>query len=109
MVRGWVGTFSNGYCSVTVGRNIEEMVIPKPATGANSLPRAPFSSGANRMGSRRVTSPRVRALSMSLDISFLLNHGGARLPAAGARRFRQVLPRQWRHGVAAREGVERLV
>src|SRR5665648_526097 len=41
---GLVGVFSNGYCSVTVGLNIDEMVTPKPATGASAWPM-PFFAG----------------------------------------------------------------
>src|SRR5665648_126490 len=41
---GLVVVFSNGYCSVTVGLNIDEMVTPKPATGASAWPM-PFFAG----------------------------------------------------------------
>ena len=42
--RGLVGTFSDGYCSVTVGRNMFDSVTPNPPTGARNSETAPRGS-----------------------------------------------------------------
>src|SRR3954471_21635914 len=42
--RGAVGSFSNGYCSVTTFLNIVRKVTPKPATGSQRLSLMPLES-----------------------------------------------------------------
>src|SRR5215218_7777223 len=131
--RGLGGTFSNGYCSVTVGLNIDANVTPNPATGASSSPSpdfgsmsgwyAPGSPDAGRSTSppRRVTpcgpvgsgsrGSATRHLRLVVDRVLVGRRvarraGGGCHPGAAARRGRQLLPGERRDGVPARERVE---
>src|SRR5665647_1711665 len=128
---GLVGVFSNGYCSVTVGLNIDEMVTPKPATGASAWPM-PFFAGLSGWypgsGSAGAPTSRVGRRVMSFSATWLLLPAGVGwgqwagrgldgrdtlLGLLGAqarrpRRRRQRLARQRGHGVAAGEGIEPL-
>src|SRR5665647_1354426 len=76
---GLVGVFSNGYCSVTVGLNIDEMVTPKPATGASAWPM-PFFAGLSGWypgsGSAGAPTSRVGRRVMSLSATWLLPPAG---------------------------------
>src|SRR5665648_928678 len=120
---GLVGVFSNGYCSVTVGLNIDEMVTPKPATGASAWPM-PFFAGLSGWypgaGAAGAPTSRVGRRVMSLSATWLLLPAGVGwgqwsgrgldgrdtllgLLGAQARRPRrrwQRLARQRGHGVA---------
>src|SRR5665647_121691 len=76
---GLVGVFSNGYCSVTVGLNIDEMVTPKPATGASAWPM-PFFAGLSGWypgsGSAGAPTSRVGRRVMSFSATWLLLPAG---------------------------------
>src|SRR3982750_3539900 len=68
--RGAVGTFSNGYCSVTTLRNIVRKVTPNPATGSQNcsfrvgisllLPRGGVGGGRGRGHGRDGVAARER-------------------------------------------------
>src|SRR5690606_15448709 len=109
---------SRGYCSVTTGLNSEENVTPKPATGARTA-ASPLRSGiCGSYASDIVGLLGLGGLArLVLGCLLGLEDGdrpglGRRLlgrgPTRRARRGREHLPRQRRHGVPAREGVEGL-
>src|SRR6476469_9802202 len=70
--RGAVGSFSNGYCSVTTFLNIVRKVTPKPATGSQNwslkLPTDGLPTDArvvDRFGHRRHRVPTGEGIELS--------------------------------------------
>src|SRR6478609_6982869 len=133
--RGAVGRGFSGYSSVATLRNIVENDTPKPATGAKSSDRKPFSrSSVPERWSRGAPTSEPFLLAglwgdtslptVSSGMVLLLDGGrGARAGGAGraggrenglARRGQargrlgEALARERRHGVAVLEGVDLL-
>src|SRR4051794_28086353 len=118
--RGWVGTLTSGYSSVTTRVNMVVKVTPKPAI--LSLMLAGRSSPSGLLSGRSATADLLlgRRLRAALADGGAGGHEGGRAVAAvraqrigcapleRARRADERLTRQRRHRVSAGERVERL-
>src|SRR5450830_1658104 len=119
--RGWVGTRSNGYCSVTVGRNMFESVTPNPAMGAtaSAMPVRVSMSDLYALGAatspafgRGVTSfdgsATVHLLRDLRGLGLVGDRGGSGGRTLRARGRGKHLAGHGRDRVATRERVEHL-
>src|SRR6478672_9894686 len=110
--RGAVGRGFSGYSSVATLRNIVENETPKPATGARSSARNPFSrSSPDRAPSWAGLPTASSAMGLLLGGSRggrAARRGQHRLGAEAVARLDEALARQRRDGVATGERVDLL-